>query len=235
VKKQLIAALVVWAGLAFAGHAQASPGDSSPPAPLRAAASPRHSAAGASATATHAGRSHHARRHHRRHHAASKAQLSARVPWTAAGASPPQPVRRPVAPRHPALRPASHDRSHARNRSVGGHAAAVSSRVSLSAGAGGLEAGLLEEPASRALGLNQGRGPPRAPPCRIVSLSRRRASPHRRPILGSSEPPDPASDPTRISDPFQSRDTRPRRPRVRRAEGAAACPGRPSNKKEIPS
>src|SRR5258705_3919757 len=99
-QKLFIATMVASAMLAFAGMAKASTPESSPPAPLRAAVSPRRSVAGASATATHAARSRHGRRHHR-HHVAEKAQLSARLPESTAGASPPQPVRPRAAPPRP--------------------------------------------------------------------------------------------------------------------------------------
>jgi hypothetical protein len=165
-----IAALVATATLAFAGAASASTADSSPPAPLRAAVSPRHSAAGASATATHAVRSRHGRRHHRRL-SAEKAQYRARVPWSGSGGFPTQPVRHSVPSRHPALRPASHDRPHARTRTSGQGAAALASLVGMSPDAGRFDAGRGDEVASRIESLSLGRGPPRASPIALSSPS----------------------------------------------------------------
>jgi hypothetical protein len=238
-----IAALVASAVLACAGSAKASTMDSSPPAPLRAAASPRHSAAGASATATHAARSRHGHRHHRRH-AAEKAELSARVPWSAAGASPPLPVRRPAAPRHPALRPTSHEHSNARHRTSGFGSAAMAARIVTSPEAGRPDAGLLDEPSTRLLSMNRGRGPPRAPP-RDASPS----EPH--PILDSIASSTLHPIPTRPTRPAPGRSpsapvaarrgpshfasvTRDRlqsRPHAGRLEGAVACHGMPSSRR----
>jgi hypothetical protein len=171
VKRQtFIAALVVTATLGFSGVALASMPDSSPPAPLRAAVSPRHSAAGASATATHSVRSRHGHRHHHRLNA-EKAQYRARVPWSASGAFPPQPVRHSIPSRHPALRPASHDRPHARTRTSGQGAAALASLVGMSPDAGRFDAGRGDEVASRIESLSLGRGPPRGPPIALSSPS----------------------------------------------------------------
>jgi hypothetical protein len=164
VKRQtFIAALVATAALVFSGAALASTADSSPPAPLRAAASPRHSAASASATATHAARARHGHRHHRRLNA-EKAQFRARVPWSGTGAFPPQPVRHSFPSRHAALRPASHDRPHARTRNSGQGAAALASRIGTSPDAGRFDEHGGDTVASRIESLSRGRGPPRAPP-----------------------------------------------------------------------
>jgi len=169
----LIAALIASATLAFAGVTQASTPASSPPAPLRAAVSPRHSAAGASATATHAVRSHHKRRHHR-HRIADHAQLNARGPNTAAGGSPPQPARRSSVPNHhAALRPASHEFRNLLRSRTGGHGAAAESfaRINVSNESSGLDPSSLPPAISHDDQVSQGRGPPRAGPVLDASLS----------------------------------------------------------------
>lgn len=248
VKKQtFIAALVATATLAFAGAALASTANPSPPAPLRAAVSPRHSAAGASATATHAVRSRHGHRHHRRLNA-EKAQFRARVPWSASGAFPPQPVRRSVPSRHPALRPASHDRPHARTRTSGQGAAALAALVGMSPDAGRFDAGRGDEVASRIESLSRGRGPPRAPPFA-------RSSPSAPPIhdLGARVAPTDYPIPTQNPRPAPGRSlsapvvarrglrcvsplSRDRleiecRPHADRLEGVVACFGKPSSRR----
>ena len=238
-QKLFIATLVASAMLAFAGMAKASTPESSPPAPLRAAVSPRRSVAGASATATHAARSRHGRRHHRRHFA-EKAQLSARLPESAAGASPPQPVRRQAAPRHAALRPPSHERPHARNRTLGYGSAAILAGIAASPGAGRLGAGGSDEPVAGVLSLNRGRGPPRAPPRNALS-----PSPH----LGIIASSTPHPNKTQVHRPSSARslsapvDARPGPfvvfpqsrdrlmslgPHADRMEGAVVCIGMPS-------
>ncbi len=239
-QKLFIATMVASAMLAFAGMAKASTPESSPPAPLRAAVSPRRSVAGASATATHAARSRHGRRHHRRHFA-EKAQLSARLPESAAaGASPPQPVRRQAAPRHAALRPPSHERSHARNRMSGHGSAAILAGIVASPGAGRLGAGGSDEPAAGVRSLNRGRGPPRAPPRNARSPSLHLG------IIASSTP---HPNKTQVHRPSLARslsapvDARPGRfvvfpesrdrlmslgPHAGRMEGAVVCIGMPS-------
>jgi hypothetical protein len=159
-----IAALAVSAALAFAGSSEASDAASSPPAPLRAAASPRHSVAGASATATHATRTRHKRKHHR-HHTADRAQLSDRNPMSATGGSPSQPVRH-VPHHHAALRPSSHEyRQHARSRTGSHGQQAVSpGSTSISTATARLDLCSLESPSSHIEMVNLGRGPPRAGP-----------------------------------------------------------------------
>jgi hypothetical protein len=238
-QKLFIATLVASAMLAFAGMAKASTPDSSPPAPLRVAASPRRSVAGASATATHAARSRHGRRHHRRHHA-EKAQLSARLPESPAGASPPQPVRRQAAPRHAALRPPSHGRSHARNRTSGFGSAAMLAGIVASPEAGRLDTGRFDEPAAGVLSLNRGRGPPRAPPRNALSPSLHlgiiaSSTPHpnktqvHRPSLARSlsAPADARPGSSMVA--TQTRDRlSSQSPHADRMEGAVACIGMPS-------
>jgi len=171
-RQLLIAAFFVWASLAFAGVTQASTPASSPPAPLRVAVSPRHSAAGASATATHAVRSHHKRRHHR-HGTADHAQLNARGSNTAAGGSPPQPARRsPVPSHHAALRPASHEFRHLFRSRTGGHGPAAESfaRINVSNESCRLDPSSLPPAISHEDRVSQGRGPPRASPDFDASL-----------------------------------------------------------------
>jgi len=105
------------AALAFAGTVAAAPASSSPPAPRRAAVSPRHSAARASATATHATRVRHTRKQGRGYHRADRTQrLVARTAST--GGSPPLPVRRNAGSHHhAALGPTPHQlRQLARSR-----------------------------------------------------------------------------------------------------------------------
>jgi hypothetical protein len=224
-RQTLIAALVATAALVFAGAASASTADSSPPAPLRVAASPRHSAAGASATATHAGRSRHGRRHHR-HLNTEKAQLRARDTWTATGASSPQPVRRSFPPRHAALRPASHDRPQARNRNWSQSAAALATLVGMSPDASRLDAGRGDRIASRIELLSLGRGPPRASPLEPSSPS----------CLGAfafpAHPPIPTQHHLRTSLVVpMTRDRLESRPHADRLEGAVACFGMPSSRR----
>jgi hypothetical protein len=165
VKRQwFIAALVVSAALAFAGSSEASSADSSPPAPRRAAASPRHSVAGASATATHAARAHHGRKHHRRH-TADRTQLIARNPMSATGGSTPQPARH-IPHHHAALRPSSHEyRQHARSR-TGSHGQQAQSpgTINISTETARLDLCSLESPASHIEMVKRGRGPPRVGP-----------------------------------------------------------------------
>lgn len=244
VKRQtFIAALVATATLAFAGAAQASIADPSPPAPLRAAVSPRHSAAGASATATHAVRSRHGRRHHRRLNA-EKAQFRARVPWSASGAFPPQPVRRSVPSRHPALRPASHDRPHARTRTSGQGAAALAALVGMAPDAGRFDAGRGDEVASRIESLSRGRGPPRGPPFALSSPSAPPGA-HVAPTYYPIPTQNPRFAPGRsLSAPVVARRglrcvsplSRDRleiecRPHADRLEGVVACFGKPSSRR----
>jgi hypothetical protein len=242
-RSSYIAALFASVALAYAGAAQASPialDSSSPPAPLRVTASPRHSAAGASATATHAVRSRHHR--HFRHRPAEKAQLRARVPWSATGAPPSQPVRRPIVPRHAAIRPASHERSHARNRTSGHGSAALVSRLSPVMESGRCSSRTLDERDARVESGNSGRGPPRAPPTQSTSVAPPR-------ILGSDislqqqhhptsahvPRPGPGIGPSVSiaarsgrSVPTVSRDRLKRRPHANRPEGAVVCHGMPS-------
>ena len=159
-----MAALVASAALAFAGSSEAASTASSPPAPHRAAASPRHSVAGASATATHAVRSRHGRKHHRRH-TADRTQFIARNPMSAAGGSPSQPARH-VPHQHAALRPSSHGyRQHARSR-TGGHGPQAESpdRINLSTASARLELAAQGTPKSHVELVSRGRGPPKAGP-----------------------------------------------------------------------
>ena len=242
-KRSYIAALFATVALAYAGAAQASPIalDSSPPAPLRVSASPRHSAAGASATATHAVRSRHGHRH-LRHHLADKAQLRARVPWSATGASPSQPVRHPFVPRHAAIRPASHERSHARNRASGHGSAALVSRLSPVAESGRGNSGALDETGSRVESSNSGRGPPRAPPTQRIPVAPQHfpgsdISLQQQHHPTSTRVPSPgpgiglsasiAARPGHLV-PVVSRDRLESRPHASRPEGAVVCHGMPS-------
>jgi hypothetical protein len=216
VKRQwLIATLIASATLAFAGVTEASVAASSPPAPHRAAASPRHSAAGASATATHAARSHHKRKHHLRRHTADHAQLQARNPNTAAGGSPPQPARRsPITNHHAALRPASHElRPLLRNRAHGNGAIAASfARIDRPDESSRLCSSLLTPTISNEDRVNQGRGPPRGSPELTASL------PPLYEIPGSN------AFPTHHPLTFDwSRDRLPSLPHAVRLEGAVAC------------
>ena len=244
-RQTFIAALVAMATLAFAGAASASTADSSPPAPLRAAASPRHSAAGASATATHAARSRHGHRHHRRLNA-EKAQFRARDPWSAAGASPPQPVRRSFPPRHAALRPASHDRPPARNRNSSQSAAALATLVGMSPDAGRFDAGHGDTIASRIESLSRGRGPPRASPIEPSSPSAPAvtflgafavpthppiSTQHARLASGRSPSAPVLACPGCLSVVPMTRDRLESRPHADRLEGAVACFGMPSSRR----
>ena len=242
-RSSYIAALFATVALAYAGAAQASPialDSASPPAPLRVSASPRHSAAGASATATHAVRSRHGHRH-LRHHLAERAQLRARVPWSATGSAP-QPVRHPFVPRHAAIRPASHERSHARNRTSGHGSAALVSRLSPVTESGRGNSGSLDEPASRVESWNSGRGPPRAPPTQRISVAPQHfpgsdisLQQQHHPTSTHVLSPGPgiglsASIAARPghSAPVVSRDRLESRPHANRPEGAVACHGMPS-------
>jgi len=209
-----IAALVVSAALAFAGSSEASGPESSPPAPLRAAASPRHSVAGASATATHAARAHHKRKHHR-HHTADRAQLSDRSPMGATGGSPSQPVRH-VPHHHAALRPSSHEyRQHARSRTGSHGQQAVSpGSISVSTATARLDLCSVESPSSHVEMVNRGRGPPRAGPRSDLTSPASQAAP------GSTA--FPTHHPLTIAVDV-SRDRLMSRPHPVRLEGAAEC------------
>lgn len=231
----IIAALVATAALAYAGSSEASAANPSPPAPLRVAASPRHSAAGASATATHATRSRHARRHHRRHAAVAE-QLIARNPMTAAGGSPPQPARRSTVPRHAAIRPPSHEyRPHARGK-TGGHGPAEdrTARLSNSWTSGRFDPGTDTDPVSHIELVSRGRGPPEGRPHHDASSSPRQH-------FSGTSPPTHNSNTTRTSrsDPGRTlpygltltRDRLPSRPHADRQEGAVACFGMPSTRR----
>ena len=208
-----IAALVVTAALAFAGSSEASSAASSPPAPRRAAASPRHSVAGASATATHAARSHHARKHHRRH-SADRTQLIAGNPMSPAGGSPQQPARH-VPSHRAALRPSSHSRQQARNRTGShGQQAVTPGSSSISTATARLDLCSLESPASHTEMVSRGRGPPRADP-RFDAFS-----PSPQAVLGSTAFPKqhPLTNAVDVS-----RDRPMSRPHSVRLEGAAVC------------
>jgi hypothetical protein len=179
-RHSLIAALIASAALVFAGSSEAATAISSPPAPLRAAASPRHSVAGASATATHAARSRHGRKHHRRH-TADRTQLIARNPMSAAGGSSPQPARH-IPHQHAALRPSSHGyRQQARNR-TGSHGPQAESpdRMTISTATARLNLRSLATPVSHVEMVSRERGPPRAGPRDDLS------SPSAYAVLGST-------------------------------------------------
>jgi hypothetical protein len=212
-RQWFIAALVVSAALAFAGSSEASSAVSSPPAPRRAAASPRHSVAGASATATHAARSHHARKHHR-HHTADRTQLTARNPMGGAGGSPSQPAHH-MPHHHAALRPSSHSRPQARNRTGSHGQQAVSpGSIGISTATARLDLCSLRSPASHIEMVSRGRGPPRAGPLYDAS------SPSSQAVLGSTT--FPTHHPLTIAVDV-SRDRLMSRPHPVRLEGAAVC------------
>ncbi len=181
VKRQwVIAVLAASAALALAGVTEASAAVSSPPAPLRVAASPRHPAAGASATvtratagasatATHAARSRHGRKHDRRHNgrrAAARAQLIARSPMSAAGGSPPQPAHRSPVNHHAALRPASSGYRHLLRNRTGCHGPEAESpaRIAVSTESSRFRLSSSCPETSNDYRVSQGRGPPRAGP-----------------------------------------------------------------------
>ena len=162
----ILAALVATTALAFAGLAEAST-PSSPPAPRRAAASPRRSVAGASATATHAVRTRHARKHHHRRAGIPHSQeivTSASGPAT--GGSPPQPARRPTHNHHADLRPVPHSvRPSIRLRSGWqGSAAEASAGAAYHAAMKRLCLWSMATPLSNEDQLIFGRGPPRGSP-----------------------------------------------------------------------
>ena len=180
-QRWFIVALIVSATLAFAGATQASAAASSPPAPLRAAASPRHSAAGASATATHAVRSHRGRKHHRRH-TAERVQLIARNPNGAAGGSPQQPARHaPVPAHHAALRPASREFRNLFKSRTGGHGpqAEAPARFAVTTGSNRIHPCSAPPLISNEDRVGLGRGPP-------MAGIRFEASPSRHEVLGST-------------------------------------------------
>ena len=244
-RPMFIAAWVATAALACVGAAQASTANSSPPAPLRVAASPRHSAAGASATATHAVRSRHGHRHHRRF-SAVKAQFRARVPWSA-GASAPLPARGgSIPPRHAALRPATHDGTHARHRTSGPGAAALVAPIGMSPQARGIDAGQTDPFASRFESVRRGRGPPLgsmspppSPAATPVGLPSALTVPKHTSIPsqysrhapgGSLSAPLDACRELRCASSL-SRDRLESRPHADRLEGAVACFGMPSSRR----
>ncbi len=226
VNRQFVtAALVATAVLAIAGAAEASTATS--PAPRRAAASPLHSAAGASATATHAAVGRHGRKHHRHrlHRLGEGAQsIIATQAGSAAGGSPPLPARHPYRNHHATLTPAPNV-SRPLARSGGGSAADTPAAAAVWTAMSRLEICPFPEPMAHEDRLTSGRGPPRAGPCFIAFASPRLQT------SSSSHPPNtPEANPSHNPDfqSFLSRDRHERRPHANRPEGAVVCSDSPS-------
>lgn len=166
----IIAALVASAALAFAGAAEAGATGSSPPAPRRVAASPRHSAAGASATATQGLKARHGRTHRRGLRRSDRIdRIAARPSGATAGGSPPLPARRNPVPRHnAALSPPPHVlRQLGRTRAGSpGLAAESPSCIAVFTAMSRLDSNPVPPPISQDDPVTSGRGPPRASPNR---------------------------------------------------------------------
>jgi len=172
-QRLIIAALVAWAALAFSGGAEAANTKTPPTASRRAAASPRHSAAGASATATQTVRTRHGRTHRRGVRRSDRTgQITARpsdaTPDAMPGGSPPLPARRPGSRHNAALSPPPHVlRQLARTR-AGSPGLAVQSPSYIAAftAMSRLNSNALAPPISQDDPVTSGRGPPRASPHR---------------------------------------------------------------------
>jgi hypothetical protein len=168
-QRLIIAALVAWAALAFAGAAEARITGSSPPAPRRTAASPRHSAAGASATATQSVKTRHGRTHRRGLRRSDRTgQITARPSGATPGGSPPLPARRPASRHNAALSPPLHVlRQLARTRAGSpGLAVESPSCIAVFTAMSRLYSNPVPPPISQDDPVTSGRGPPRASPHR---------------------------------------------------------------------
>ena len=164
-QRLIIAALVAWAALAFAGAAEARVTGSSPPASRRSAASPRHSAAGASATATQGVRTRHGRTHRRGLRPSDRTgQITARPSGAMPGGSPPLPARRSGSRHNAALSPPPHllrQLARTRSGSPGLGVESLSYIAALTA-MSRLNSNPVPPPISQDDPVTSGRGPPRA-------------------------------------------------------------------------
>ena len=169
-QRLIIAALVAWAALAFAGAAEARiMGSPPPPAPRRTAAPPRHSTAGASATATQSVKTRHGRTHRRGLRRSDRTgQITARPSGAMPGGSPPLPAHRPASRHNAALSPPLHVlRQLARTRAGSpGLAVESPSCIAVFTAMSRLYSNPVPPPISQDDPVTSGRGPPRASPNR---------------------------------------------------------------------